>query len=81
MAPEAQKLTNLRDRLIKNVLQIEETSLNGHPIQRLPNNANFRFSYIEGEALVLLLSMKESLPPPAPLARQVPGNPVTSSWP
>jgi len=56
MELEVQRLTRLRDRLIKSVLEIEETYLNGHPIQRLPNNANFRFSYIEGEALILLLS-------------------------
>jgi cysteine desulfurase len=55
---EAQRLTRLRDQLIKGVLEIEETYLNGHPIQRLPNNANFRFSYIEGESLILLLNDK-----------------------
>ncbi|MEM2914776.1 MAG: cysteine desulfurase family protein [Candidatus Bathyarchaeia archaeon] len=56
MEPEAQRLTRLRDRLIKGILEIEETYLNGHPSKRLPNNANFRFSFIEGESLVLLLS-------------------------
>lgn len=56
MGSEAQKLTNLRDHLIKAVLEIEETYLNGHPHKRLPNIANFRFSYIEGESLVLLLN-------------------------
>jgi cysteine desulfurase len=38
------------------VLQIKETYLNGHHTQRLPNIANFRFSYIEGESLLLLLN-------------------------
>ena len=56
MEPEAQRLTQMRDRLIKGVLEIDETYLNGHPTQRLPNNANFRFNYIEGESLTLLLS-------------------------
>ena len=56
MEPEAQRLTQMRDRLIKGVLEIDETYLNGHPTQRLPNNANFRFNYIEGESLILLLS-------------------------
>ncbi|MEM2112371.1 MAG: aminotransferase class V-fold PLP-dependent enzyme, partial [Candidatus Bathyarchaeia archaeon] len=51
-----QRLTRLRDRLIKGILEIEETYLNGHPSKRLPNNANFRFSFIEGESLVLFLS-------------------------
>ena len=48
--------TELRDRLIKGVLeQIPESGLNGHPINRLPNNTNFRFKAIEGEALILSL--------------------------
>jgi len=55
MEPEAERLTKFRDRLIKGVLEIDRAYLNGHPTKRLPNNANFRFSYIEGESLVLLL--------------------------
>jgi cysteine desulfurase len=31
MEPEAQRLTQMRDRLIKGVLEIDETYLNGHP--------------------------------------------------
>jgi len=53
MKPEAERLTRLRDKLIEGVLEIEDTYLNGHPTKRLPINANFRFSYIEGEAVVL----------------------------
>jgi len=53
MKPETERLTRLRDKLIKGVLEIEDTYLNGHPTNRLPNNINFRFSYIEGEAVVL----------------------------
>jgi len=53
MAQETKRLTRLRDKLIKGVLEIENAYLNGHPTKRLPNNANFRFSYIEGEAVVL----------------------------
>jgi cysteine desulfurase len=34
---------------------VPESYLNGHPTQRLPNNANIGFSYIEGEALILSL--------------------------
>jgi cysteine desulfurase len=44
--------------LIKCVLEtIDHSFLNGHPTQRLPNNANLRFSYIEGESLILGLDM------------------------
>lgn len=53
---EAERLTRLRDRLIKGITEaIPESYLNGHPTRRLPNNANIRFSYIEGEALILSL--------------------------
>jgi cysteine desulfurase len=58
MKPEAERLAKLRDKLIKGVLEIEDSYLNGHPTQRLPNNANFHFSYIEGEAIVLGLDME-----------------------
>jgi len=51
-------LAALRDSLIKGVLQIKDSYLNGHPTKRLPNNANFRFSYIEGESMILNLDMK-----------------------
>jgi len=58
MKPEEEKLTKLRDKLIKNALEIEDSFLNGHPTQRLPNNASFRFAYIEGEAIVLGLDVE-----------------------
>ncbi|BDZ71224.1 cysteine desulfurase NifS [Methanobacterium petrolearium] len=52
-------ITSLRDRLIEGVLDsIEASYLNGHRTKRLPNNANFRFSSIEGESLVLQLDAK-----------------------
>jgi cysteine desulfurase len=57
MKPEAKKLTKLRDYLIKNILKIENSHLNGHPIKRLPNNASFWFAFIEGEALITQLDM------------------------
>ena len=58
MKKEEKKLTKLRDRLIKNVLKIENSHLNGHPKKRLPNNANFWFAFIEGESLIMQLDMK-----------------------
>lgn len=46
----------LRDRLVEGILEgIPHVRLNGHPTRRLPNNANFLFSYIEGEAICLRL--------------------------
>ena len=56
MPKEAEYLKDLRDKLIKNVLEnIPNSYLNGHPEKRLPHNAHFRFDYIEGESLILTL--------------------------
>ena len=55
---EAERLRKMRDRLIDGLLKIEETYLNGHPKDRLPNNASVRFSYIEGESIILSLDME-----------------------
>jgi cysteine desulfurase len=55
MKEESNRLTKLRDGLIYGLLEIPDSYLNGHPNRRLPNNANIRFSYIEGEALIMSL--------------------------
>ncbi len=59
LSQDAARLTRLRDRLIHGLIDaIPEAYLNGHPTQRLPNNVNVRFSYIEGESLLLSLDME-----------------------
>lgn len=46
----------LRDHLIDRVLnEIPYSRLNGHRTDRLPNNANFCFRFIEGESMLILL--------------------------
>ena len=56
---EAERLAVLRDRFIRGMLDgVPESYLNGHPARRLPNNVNVRFSYIEGESLILSLDME-----------------------
>ncbi|MGB8656599.1 MAG: cysteine desulfurase family protein [Candidatus Zixiibacteriota bacterium] len=58
MDEEVKRFARCRDRLIENVRNtIPRCHLNGHPTERLPNNAHFRFEGIEGESLVL--SMKD----------------------
>ena len=50
------RIAAMRDRLIRGVLDtIPDTRLNGHPVERLANNANFSFRYVEGESILLLL--------------------------
>ncbi len=52
------QMTKFRDILIKRVLsEMPDSSLNGHPAQRLCNNANFSFKGVEGEALLLRLDL------------------------
>ncbi|MFW9970243.1 MAG: cysteine desulfurase family protein [Candidatus Odinarchaeota archaeon] len=50
---EAAKLKIFRDKLVREILEIPKSYLNGHPEKRTPDNANFRFDYIEGESLLL----------------------------
>ena len=52
---ENKRLINLRDKLIKGLLNIPKVILNGHPIDRLPNNVNVTIKDIEGEAMLLHL--------------------------
>jgi len=56
MSAESVRLAAMRDRLIREVLSnVPDSHLNGHPTERLPNNAHFRFEGIEGESLLLSL--------------------------
>ncbi|HME54772.1 MAG TPA: cysteine desulfurase family protein [Candidatus Lokiarchaeia archaeon] len=54
MSDESTRLQQMRDRMIEQVLEIVPKShLNGHKENRLPNNAHFRFDYIEGESILI----------------------------
>ena len=52
---EVKRLIELRDYLISGLLKIPKTFLNGHPINRLPNNVNVSVLDVEGEAVLLHL--------------------------
>lgn len=55
---EPARLARLRDRLWDGIrTQLDEVYLNGHPIERLPNNLNVSFAFVEGESL--MMGMKE----------------------
>lgn len=59
MQENNEKIVALRNHLIDRVLkEIPYTRLNGHKIDRLPNNANFCFRFIEGESMLILLDQK-----------------------
>ncbi|HIN23503.1 MAG: cysteine desulfurase NifS [Chloroflexi bacterium] len=54
----SQHCAALRDQIIESVLQrIPGSRLNGLATQRLPNNANFSFTGVEGEPILLGLDM------------------------
>ncbi len=58
MEEERERLARLRDRLIDGIVsRVSDCRLNGHRKKRLPNNANFSFLGVEGEALLLQLDL------------------------
>jgi cysteine desulfurase len=58
MQTESARLTRLRDRFIDRLLKpIPYSFLNGHPTTRLPDNVSVRYSFIEGESMLLSLDM------------------------
>jgi cysteine desulfurase len=58
MKDEMARIRKLRDRLWDGIRsELDETYLNGHPTERLPNNLNVSFAYVEGESL--MMGMKE----------------------
>ena len=59
MGEEAERLTYLRDKLIKGLLErVDHIRLNGHPLRRLPNNVNVSVDFVEGEAMLLNLDLE-----------------------
>lgn len=59
MEERTAKETAMRDHLIDRILaEIPYARLNGHRTNRLPNNVNISFQFIEGESLLIMLDMK-----------------------
>jgi cysteine desulfurase len=57
---ETKRLANLRDRIIDTISErIPNAYLNGHRTERLPNNVNFGFHGLEGEAIKIMLELDE----------------------
>jgi cysteine desulfurase len=54
MAGEAKRLSVLRERLREGIQsQLEDATLHGHPTERLPNNVNLGFAFIDAGALTM----------------------------
>ncbi|MFA6169301.1 MAG: cysteine desulfurase NifS [Candidatus Margulisiibacteriota bacterium] len=59
MDDEDARVAKLRDKLKDGLLaRIPESQLNGHPLERLPNNLNITIKYVEGESMLLSLDME-----------------------
>jgi Cysteine sulfinate desulfinase/cysteine desulfurase and related enzymes len=56
MPEKTERIIRLREKLVAGLGAIPASRLNGHPKERLPNNVNFIFEYIEGESILLLLN-------------------------
>jgi cysteine desulfurase len=60
MDEERIRLSKFRDQLINGLkTNIELVKLNGHPIDRLPNNINISLACVEGEATLLSLDFEK----------------------
>ncbi len=59
MNSESERQVKLRNKLMNGILEnIEHTILNGHPLNRLPNNVNISVEYVEGESMILNLDLE-----------------------
>lgn len=53
MARDNAKAQALHKRLIDGLKDVEQVFLNGHPTQRVPQNVNMSFNFVEGESLIM----------------------------
>jgi cysteine desulfurase len=53
MQADTDRIVKLRDKLENGLMQVEESYLNGHKMNRLPHVANISFKHVEGEGLLM----------------------------
>jgi len=59
MKAEGERLTKLRNHFIEGLTKpIPYAFVNGHPTNRLPDNVSVRYSFIEGESMLLSLDLE-----------------------
>jgi len=61
MESDTQRIQKLRDKLEAGLLQVEESYLNGHKLNRLPHVANISFKHVEGEGLLMGINKQIAL--------------------
>ena len=55
MAKDNEHARSLRDRLLKDLQQVEEVYVNGDLERRIPQNLNVSFNFVEGESLIMAI--------------------------
>lgn len=59
MEARSEKETKMRNYLMERIMaEVPYTRINGHRVNRLPNNVNVAFQFIEGESLLIMLDME-----------------------
>jgi cysteine desulfurase len=53
MQVDTERIIKMRDRLEKELLELEESYINGSKEHRLPHVSNMSFKYVEGEGLIM----------------------------
>ena len=53
MAADNEKAWALHKRFVDGMKGVEEVFMNGHPTQRIPQNINMSFNFVEGESLIM----------------------------
>ncbi len=53
MAQDNARAKALHDRLVNGLKDVEQVFLNGHPTQRVMQNLNMSFNFVEGESLIM----------------------------
>ena len=53
MAKDNEKAWALHKRFVDGMQGVEEVFINGHPTQRIPQNINMSFNFVEGESLIM----------------------------
>jgi cysteine desulfurase len=61
MAADAERLSKMRDRLEKSLMQMEETYINGDVNNRMPHVTNISFKHVEGEGLMMTFNQNIAL--------------------
>jgi cysteine desulfurase len=61
MEADTARIIKLRDKLEAGLLQVEESYLNGHKLNRLPHVANISFKHVEGEGLLMGINKQIAL--------------------